>query len=125
MANVFDVFSLVEMNYLEISSGTVYGNRITSKRPIMGIFKSRAGMVTSNNMEAHTSSSTVHVMPKDFPEIMAEDNQYAIDELVGNGIEYAGQFYRISGATGGKNFDNGELEHITLTLEKEDYADDD
>lgn len=112
---VFDVFKQVDYEYLEISRGEVYGNRIVSATPLRGIFKIRNGEVESpaNDMEVRNSSATMHVHPEDFDDI---------NGLVGNGIRYNGQDYEIKNVTGGMNFDNGQMEHLTLTLEVANYV---
>lgn len=113
MATVFDVFTEVGMNYLTVDSGAVYGDRVTSSRPIKGIFKTRAGQTQTNNMENLTSTATAHVHPEDFDDWIG---------LVGNGISYNGTDYSIVGMTVGANFVTGKTEHLTLTLEVADYA---
>lgn len=113
MTTVFDVFPEVEMEYLTISRGNVYGNTVTDSKTIKGIFKLRAGETRSLNMEGYTSTATVHVHPEDF----ADDGN-----LVGNGIRYDGIDYEIIGMTAGTNFANSETEHLTLTLGVANYA---
>ena len=111
MATVFDVFREVEYEYLTISRGTVYGNRVVTSTPLMGVFKLRSGM-TQGTRELATSAATIHAHPEDFTDI---------DEIVGNGVAFGGETYRIAGVTAGTNFDNGVTEHLTLTLEVESY----
>lgn len=113
MASVFDVFKEVTMTYLTVDRGSVYGNTVTEETPIKGIFKLRSGMTSNNNMEAHSSSATVHVHPEDFTDT---------SKIIGNGIKHDGVDYEITGLTGGRNFDDGVMEHLTLTLEIADYA---
>jgi len=110
---VFDAFQQVPYQYLEIDRGGVYGNRILSETARMGVFKVRSGMTTVNNQETRESSATLHIHPED----VAEN-----DEIVGNGIRYAGKDYAILGITQGRNFDTNAIEHYTLTLERTDYA---
>lgn len=109
---VFDVFEEISYNFLTISRGTVYGNRITATTPLKGVFKLRSGMVQGDR-ELSESSATLHAHPEDFADI---------DEIVGNGIEVGGEYYQITGVTDGRNFDKGITEHITLTLGSADYA---
>lgn len=122
MVSVLDAFKPVNMVYLVVNQGGVYGNSTTEQREIKGIFKIRSGMTDSQNMETGSSSATAHVDPKDFPETLA-DGQYDPTSLVGNGIMYAGRKYRIQGATGGYNYETNTMEHYTLTLQAEDYVD--
>lgn len=114
MDTVFDVFVEVPYQFLEVVEGTVVGNRITATHDAFGVFKLRNDMVQVNNQELRQSAATLHVHP----------DESFIDALaVGQGIRVEGQDYRIIGQTAGKNFDNGELEHYTLTLQSTDYSD--
>ena len=110
MATVFDAFKTETFEYLELSRGIVYGNVITASRTVTGIFKERNGMTSTGGAEAETSSATAHVRPEDFEGLQASD-------LVGNGIRRQGVVYSIIGSTEGRNFENGNPEHWTLTLE--------
>lgn len=113
MMTVFDAFKQVEYTYLEISRGEVYGNRIISEKKLMGVFKDREGMTSSNNQEAYQSSATLHAKPQDYQ---------SVAEVVGNGIRVNGRDYTITGVTSGMNFSDGVLEHYTFTLERASYA---
>lgn len=114
---VFDVFKEVDYVYLEISKGEVYGNRVVSAVPLRGVFKYRTGQTESpvNDMEVFNSSATLHAHPEDFSDV---------NGLVGNGIRYDGQNYEIKNVTGGMNFETGQMEHLTLTLEVANYVGD-
>ena len=109
MATVFDVFREVDLTYLALNRARVYGNLIDQEKPIKGIFKVRSGMNTTNGLEAKDSSATAHVHPEDFE---------SIDGIIGNGIRYNGVDYEIVGLTEGRNFNNNEVEHYTLTLNR-------
>lgn len=111
---VFDLFEEVSYEFLVISRGSVYGNRITDTHNAYGVFKLRNEMVQVNNQELRQSAATLHVHPED---------TFITDNLVGNGIRVSGQDYGIIGQTGGRNFDTGELEHYTLTLQNSDFSD--
>lgn len=113
MDTVFSLFKEVEMEFLTVEQGTVYGNQIIGRKPIKGVFKTRNGQTFNQNAGLRTSSATVHVHPEDFENI---------DGIVGNGISYCGQEYSITGVTVGTNFDNGKVEHLTLSLEVADYG---
>lgn len=113
MATVFDAFEEVQMDYLTVEQSTIYGDTITDEKPIMGIFKVRNGQTQNFEMELKTSTATVHAHPEDFNDV---------NSIVGNGIRYNGQTYSIVGITGGQNFDNGQMEHLTFTLEVADYV---
>lgn len=109
MATVFDVFSEVPMTYVVLNRARVYGNLIKETKQINGVFKVRSGFNTLNGLESSDSSATVHVHPQDFNDV---------DSIVGNGIIYDGIDYEITGLTVGRNFDNNEVEHYRLTLNR-------
>lgn len=113
MATVFDVFREEEFDYLTIERGTVRGNIISSEQTLRGVVKLREGMI-QGTQELAQSSATIHAHPEDFS---------SVDEPVGNAVRFNGLTYRISGVTGGKNFDNGQMEHYTLTLAREEELD--
>lgn len=105
--DVFSLFTQTPFTYLKISRGEVYGNQVEEEKELIGVFKLRSGMTQSNNQENRESSATLHAHPEDFT---------AGEEIVGNGIRYDGKDYDILGATEGKNFHTGVVEHIRLTL---------
>lgn len=113
MDTVFSLFNEVEMKFLTVEQGTVYGNQVIDRKPIKGVFKTRNGQTFNQNAGLRSSSATVHVHPDDFEDV---------DGIVGNGISYCGQDYSITGVTVGTNFDNGKVEHLTLSLEVADYG---
>lgn len=108
-ASLFDLFEQIEMTYQVVQNGTVYGRVVTASKPIWGVFKQRDGEVIVRNAEVATSASTAHLHPEDFE---------PAENLVGNGLQVDGVDYRITGQTIGRNFDTGEVEHITVTLER-------
>lgn len=113
---VFDMFSLTPYDFLEVTRGTVYGNRITSEKAnLLGVFKLRANMQQSGNIETELSSATLHAKPEDFAETLTPD-------LVGQGVRVEGVTYQIISVTEGKNFETGEVEHLTFSLERANYA---
>lgn len=111
---VFDVFDLSEYEFLTVQRGGVYGNVITGSFTAQGVFKLRNEMVMVNNQELRQSAATLHVRP---------DESFISSIAVGQGIRCQGQDYEIIGQTGGRNYDNGVLEHYTLTLQNTDYSD--
>lgn len=113
MDTVFSLFEEIPYEFLEISRGGVYGNRITDTHNATGVFKLRNEMVQVNNQELRQSASTLHVHPNE---------TFLTGSDVGQGIRVDGQDYEIIGQTGGRNFDTGELEHYTLTLQNTDYS---
>lgn len=113
MDTVFDVFEQVPYQFLEISRGGVYGNRITATHNANGVFKLRNEMVQVNNQEVRQSAATLHIHP---------DELFLSSIDVGQGIRCQGQDYEIIGQTAGDNYDTGEREHYRLTLQNTDYS---
>ena len=110
---VFDVFQEIPYNFLAIKRGAVKGNVIKSRSSFHGIFKLRDNQETMQNMELYQSSATLHVHPED----------YDTTDLVGQGIEVDGITYEIERVTGGMNFANGQMEHLTFTLQRAEFID--
>ncbi len=99
--------------YLEISRGEILGNVITKETDFMGIFKQRESQETMNNIELFQSSATLHVHPDDYSDL---------GSIVGNGVRVGGVEYEITNMTRGTNFDDGEVEHLTFTLQRADFS---
>lgn len=116
--NVFDVFDEVDYQYLEISRGGVYGNRIVNTHEATGVADLDGGMVTGNNQETHQSDSLLYIHPD---ETFVPTNP---KDFVGQGIHIGGNDYEIIGYGVGKNQDDGILEHYELTLQAADFSDD-
>lgn len=112
--DVFDVFTLTPYTFLQVSRGGVYGNTIVNSVNSEGVFKLRNEMVQVNNQELRQSAATLHVRPTE---------SFMTNKVVGHGIRALGQDYEIIGQTGGMNYDTGEMEHYTLTLQVSDYSD--
>lgn len=112
---VFEVFAEEAYEFLKVSRGGVYGNKIESREAHYGIFKLRSSSSTGNNIEIRQSTSTLHAHPEDY-------RCWEYSELVGQGIAKDGIYYQISDVTEGKNFDTGEVEHLTFTLERANYV---
>lgn len=110
---VFDVNELTPYTFLVVSRGGVYGNVITSTYTSQGVFKLRNEQVMVNNQEVRQSAATLHVRPEE---------TFMSNSVVGRGITCMGQDYEIIGQTGGMNYDTGEMEHYTLTLQVTDYS---
>lgn len=111
--DIFDAFELTPYTFLEIESGAVEGNIIKSQTQALGVFKLRAGITKSGTQTTEESTATLHIRP---------DESFIANGLKGNGIIVEGESYRIEGVTGGDNFETGEREHYTLTLQATDYS---
>lgn len=105
---LFDAFPQIKMEYQVVKEG-IYGRAVEHSKPVLGVFKERDGQVSVGNAEVATSAATAHLHPQDF-----EPGEI----LTGNGLRVNGVDYRIIGQTVGRNFQTGEDEHITLTLER-------
>lgn len=111
---VFDVFQEIPYKFLVIERGTVQGDIIVEKKSFNGVFKYRESEEALNNMELFQSSATLHAHP---------DDSFGVSEYVGQGVEVNGLTYTITNATQGMNFDNGQIEHLTFTLQRADFID--
>lgn len=115
--SVFEVFDEVDYQYLEISRGGVYGNRIATTHEATGVADIDGGMVTSNNQETHQSDSLLYIHPTEsFQPTNPKD-------FVGQGIRIGDNDYEIIGFGIGRNQDEGVIEHYELTLQSADYSD--
>ena len=116
MDTVFTVFQEQPYLYLELARGGIDGNSIVKMRELSGVFKLRAGSsnTPTSEMETRSSTATLHAHPEDY-------DDYSV--IVGNGVRVEGVDYEIVSMTGGKNFDNGVMEHLTFNLQVADYGD--
>jgi hypothetical protein len=115
--DVFDVFDLTEYTFLQLSRGGIEGNTIVGSYQTDGVFKLRNAIVRNDNSETKDSNATLHIRP-------TESFLSGLDgNLVGHGVQVDGKDYEIIGQTGGKNFDNGVMEHYTATLQETDFSD--
>lgn len=114
---VFDVFDLTDYTFLQISSGTIAGNTILDTFDTNGVFKLRSNLVRNENSETKEGNATLHIRPNEDFLGLVENN------LVGHGVRVDGKDYRIIGQTGGRNYDNGKLEHYTATLIESSFSD--
>lgn len=122
MGTVFDLFKETEYAYVPLNRGTVFGNiqseNGNSPSIFKGVFKLRRGFSRAgNNMELQdTQIPILHAHPEDY----ASENGFSAE--IGNGIVIDGVEYEIVNISQGKNFDNGEIEHLTFTLQEVEYA---
>jgi hypothetical protein len=121
MDTVFDLFEESPYEFLVISRGGVYGNQITVAYDATGVFKLRDSQIQVNNQELRQSAATLHIHPDEpFIADITVDGKIL---FVGHGIRVAGVDYEIIGDTAGDNYDTGEREHYTLTLQNADFSD--
>lgn len=107
---VFEAFRSEPIEFLEISRGGVYGNRITNIRSITGVVKRRSNLSQGSTSELINTNTTVHIRPEDVAE-------YNTETLIGNGLVIDGENFTITNATEGRNFISDSVEHITLTVQ--------
>lgn len=116
MATVFDLFKEIEYQYITVNRGTVFGNALDGvPKTLKGVFKSRSGYTrTGNNIEKIDGElATLHAHPEDFTDF---------DSIVGNCVVVNNVDYEVKGLTVGTNFDTGVVEHLTLSLQRADYV---
>lgn len=109
---VFDLFDLTDYTFLEVSRGGIEGNVIINETQAEGVFKLRSGMNVASDQETKTSDATLHIKP---------DEPFS-SNLMGNGVRVFGNEYEIVGATGGMNFETGEMEHYRVTLQATEFT---
>lgn len=114
---VFDVFDLSDYTFLQLSRGGVAGNSVVDTFEATGVFKLRSDLVRNETSETKESNATLHIRSTE-PFLVSLDNN-----LVGHGVDVYGKTYEIIGQTGGKNFDNGVMEHFTATLQEAQFGD--
>lgn len=112
---VFDVFDLSDYTFLQITRGGITGNTVVDTFDANGVFKLRSDLVRGENAETKESNATLHIRSTE-SFLSALNNN-----LVGHGVDVFGKTYEIIGQTGGKNFDNGVMEHYTATLQETTY----
>lgn len=118
---VFDVFEEVPYEFLKITRGRTVGNVINASYDAQGVYKRRNEMIQVNNQERRQSAATLHIHPEEpFIADITVDGKIL---FVGNGIRVDGVDYEIIADTGGKNFDDGTMEHYRLSLQNTDYSD--
>lgn len=112
---VFDAFVNTSYIFLQVKRGGIEGNTVQAQFSAMGIYKLRSNLVRGANEETKDSNATLHIKPT---EVFLEANG---DNLVGHGILVHNRTYEIIGQTGGMNYDTGQMEHYTLTLQESDF----
>ena len=115
MDTVFDLFQEVDYDFLEVARGGITGNTVIKREGLRGVFKLRSGKDESpvSEMELRNSTATLHAHPEDYEDI---------DRIIGNGVRVDGVDYEIVSMTGGMNFDNGIMEHLTFSLQRADLT---
>lgn len=113
---VFDVFEEIQYQFCQLLRGGVEGNSVVFAQPAWGVFKFRSNLVVGESTETKESNSTLHIRPTET--FLATHDNY----LEGQGVRVDGKDYEIVGQTTGRNFDNGTIEHYTLTLQETNFA---
>lgn len=115
MLDIFSSFKTVPYTFSALGQGGIYGNSVIQSFNAEGVFKLRRGITDTSYGETPTSTATLHIKP-------SETFVSTYKPLEGHGITVNGNTYRIVGYTEGYNFDSNVLEHITLTLQVEDFV---
>lgn len=114
-AEVFDVFDLSDYTFYKLARGGVTGNTIVNSFNSNGVFKERRTLVVGDTTETKENNTTLHIRSTE--SFLAEVN----NDCIGHGIYCQGKQYEVIEQTGGKNFDNGVMEHYTLTLQESEF----
>jgi len=113
---VFDVFDLTEYTFYQLERGGIAGNTIVDTFETNGVFKLRSDLVRNQASETKEGNATLHIRSDESFLSLLDNN------LVGHGVHIEGKDYEIIGQTGGKNFDNGVMEHYTATLRETNFS---
>lgn len=96
----------------------VEGTAVSGERTIKAIVKAKMGLKRASQLRRTSSDLTVHCFPEDF------DDVTNIQDVIGSAIRWKGRNYSLDGATVGKNYETGEIEHITFNCSLAIYTDD-
>lgn len=118
---VFEAFpeGIIDYVFLRIVRGGIKGNYVDERFNARGIFKEKRGLTRSDNVDNAQSSSRLHIYPTE----AFIGSVGGLKRLTGHGVQVNGYDYSIVGFTVGKNYKNGQVEHITLTLDPADFGD--
>lgn len=102
----------------EITFLPVEGTTIKGERTVKAIVKAKMGLKRASQLRRTSSDLTIHCFPEDFDDIVN------IQDVLHSAIRWKGRNYSLDGATLGKNYDTGEVEHITFNCSLAIYTDD-
>lgn len=102
----------------EIDFLPVVGTTVNGQRKIKAIVKAKMGLKRASQLRRTASDLTVHCFPEDFDDVVN------IQDVIGSAIRWCGRNYSLDGASLGKNYETGEVEHITFNCSLAIYTDD-
>lgn len=108
---VFDVMNSVSFTHYSPVRGGVHGFSLGAGVDSTGVFKYRKGANLPAEAEAANGQPSLHVRPID--EWVSGNKS-----VMGDVVLIDEQYYEVIGQTEGRNFDSGETEHYTLTLQE-------
>lgn len=101
----------------EIDFLPVVGTAVNGERKIKAIVKAKMGLKRASQLRRTASDLTVHCFPEDFADVVN------IQDVIGSAIRWCGRNYSLDGASLGKNYETGEIEHITFNCSLAIYTD--
>ncbi len=101
----------------EIDFLPVVGTTVNGQRKIKAIVKAKMGLKRASQLRRTASDLTVHCFPEDFADVTN------IQDVIGSAIRWRGRNYSLDGASLGKNYATGEIEHITFNCSLAIYTD--
>lgn len=104
---------LEEITFLPVEGTTVKG-----ERTVKAIVKAKMGLKRASQLRRTSSDLTIHCFPEDFDDVVN------IQDVLHSAIRWKGRNYSLDGAQLGKNYETGEVEHITFNCSLAIYTDD-
>ena len=102
----------------EITFLPVVGTTVKGERTVKAIVKAKMGLKRASQLRRTSSDLTIHCFPEDFDDVVN------IQDVLHSAIRWKGRNYSLDGATLGKNYATGEVEHITFNCSLAIYTDD-
>lgn len=101
-----------EIDFLPVDGTTVKG-----QRKIKALMKFKAGLKHASQLRRTASDLTIHAHPNDFDDVANPQ------DIIGSAVRWKGRNYSIDGVSIGKNYDTGEVEHLTFNCSLAIYSD--
>lgn len=102
----------------EITFLPVVGTTVKGERTVKAIVKAKMGLKRASQLRRTSSDLTIHCFPEDFDDVVN------IQDVLHSAIRWKGRNYSLDGASLGKNYATGEVEHITFNCSLAIYTDD-
>lgn len=113
----FNVFRLFRRGLDRITFSPTEGTTIKGEREIWAIVKFKGGLKRASQLRRTSSDLTVHCRPEDF------DDYPNPQDILHGALRWRGRVYSIDGISVGKNYENGEWEHLTFNCSLAIYSD--